>query len=548
MTTRDTTGSDVQTEIQTDDTGFGQSATTPPVSSSNRQLQDVLAFLTQWFPSELPEINQARIAGWEQALASGERTFEDLRSDIFKFVVGAPLIQDVMGVDAAQAERLISGEQTFQDFFTETFGSAGEAQRVLGLPDIYRPPVSTGTTSIYDGADLYRVANRDGAVTYYAVYEYGGVRQSFRIGDQNEFTDLFPDADRVFNNTIRLTEQQYANQELLLDAGEIDEVMGQTGSWGANMDQAIRQFGEEAMPSWIRDDPRAVFVAMTAANEGWSEGRTLRELSRLDSFKQRFGAWGWALEQAGGDETAAMQMYTQVERGLRSAFSRYRQGSDVSNEYLGELMQRGWTAENAVPILQAEQRIEANPQTLDAMNRILVASGRNPIGKVGAIGLLASATLNPENPAGTLEASGLEGSMNGNDPADVFDLVNDAIVLAQLEDAGMRGLDMDFVRALRNETEGVLSEEGVRSFAQTAAANVMTFARDIDLGRYGLSEESITAAAFGRSDPEGRSTAEVASAMQRIVRERQAQSRGLVGSQSFIDQSGRLVARGLSGL
>jgi len=57
--------------------------------------------ISQTFPDELSEITQSRIDGWIAEIDSGTgRSADDIRDDIFKYVVGAETIMNVLGVDA----------------------------------------------------------------------------------------------------------------------------------------------------------------------------------------------------------------------------------------------------------------------------------------------------------------------------------------------------------------------------------------------------------------------------------------------------------------
>jgi hypothetical protein len=405
-----------------------------------------------------------------------------------------------------------------------------------------------GNQTIPAGGDLYAVIQPNGALEYHVVYEWEGLKFSYLIGDQEQLASLFPDADRVFAGRFTVNQAQWAGVEAL-GLGGIDERLGDGTPIARELNEALRTFGFESMPDWLRNDRQAMQILAQGALEGFSAGRIMRDLSQTTGFRERFEAWDWALSQSGGDALAAMQLYTQRESSLKNALSRFRgPGANLANDYLAELMQIGWSVEAIMPILAAEEQLRADPGVFADINRLLAAEGLNPIGPVGAIALLASQNQTAEQAAETLASIDLTELLGGNSPSQVFDLINDAMTLSALEDQGFVGLGLDFVRQLRNETGGVLSKEGVDRFAQTAAINVLRFGPDIDFGRYGLDQEDVISAAASRPAPSGRTSAEVNEIMARILRERQAAAQGFDAFSGFVNESGRLQIRGLEGL
>lgn len=415
---------------------------------------------------------------------------------------------------------------------------------------IFGAPVAGQVTTIKAGGTLYRIADPGtGTVTYQIVYPFEGVNLAFRIGDETDFLTAFPDGAAAFQAVLKVNQTEWENLGAL-GVGTLDDVIDVDGTpLGVTLVNNLRDYGLEALPDWIRNDPAALAVSMTAASEGWSAGRTMTELAKTSGFTDRFVAWDWALAQAGGDNLAAMTLYTGTENQFRSLLSYYRgPEANLSPEYLGSLMSSGWTAEAVTPILAAERTVKADPAILEATNRLLTGAGMAPIGPVGAIALLASGQMPDDQANALLDSVDLTALLGGNDPTAVFDLLNDAMTLSALEDEGLIGLDLAFVRDLRNETGGLVDKAAVGNFASTAAINVLRFGADIFQTRYGLTEESVIAAAAGRPDPEGRASSEIAEIMARIVRERQAAPDSLSDFGAVQRSGGGLAIPGISNL
>lgn len=436
-------------------------------------------------------------------------------------------------------DELNSGQRTIQDV----------TSNIARIADImgFTPGGPTQNAVIAPGGSLYAVQSPDGTTTYHVVYEWEGMSLSYEIGDITDLNALFPDPSKVFTATFTVNQAQW-DQSGILGVGSIDERLGDATPIAVELNRTLSAYGLESMPAWLRDDPQATTIAANAALEGWSAGRTLRELAKTQGFRDRFTAWQWALEQAGGDELAAMTLYTQRENQLRNALSTYRgPNANLTPTYLGDLLERGWTVQAITPILAAEQTVRADPQLLVDVNRLLEADGQNPLGPVGLTALIAAGQQSQAQLDQMLADVDMTELLGGNEPTRVFDLVNDAMTLSALEDQGLVGLSLDFVRQLRNQTGGVLDREQVDQWAQTAAVNVLRFGPDVYKGRYGLTEEALIAQATGRPSPDGQSSAQVLETMNKIIRERQQAAQGFDQFSGFISDSGRLVIPGLGG-
>ena len=438
------------------------------------------------------------------------------------------------------ADEVNSGARTLASVTTAIANIAGAGSGT----GIFGEPTTTGGTTIRSGGTLYRVRDEmSGQLTFHVVYEFEGVKISYSIGSAERFAELFPDGGLAAFNSIQSVSRSQFDELVQVQAGDVGEVLGTGESLGEELVNRMRAFGFESLPGWLRDDPAAMTIAATAAAEGWSAGRTLRQLSTTDGFRQRFGAWDYALRQTGGDEMAAMGFLTQRETELRQVIGAIRgPQTNTDPQYLQELISEGWTSESARLILSAERTFLSNPEMLTSLNTLLQADGMAPLTSDALIAMIAAGE------AGIQDRVDFTDLLEGNDFNSVVDTINDAIVFTQLEQAGLRDLDIDFVRNLRNVTGGLLSEESVGQFVSQAASNVLRFIDDIDRERFGISEEEIISAAAGRPSPTGRSNAETAQILERIVRSRQAASQGRGGPEAFLNRRGSLSIAGIEGL
>lgn len=409
---------------------------------------------------------------------------------------------------------------------------------------IFGEPETVGETTIRAGGTLYRVKDEmSGQLSFHVVYEFEGMKLSYEIGSPERFAELFPDGGLSAFNSIQSLNRSQFDGFVDVQAGDVGEVLGSGESLGAELVNRMRSFGMESLPGWLRDDPAAMNIAATAAVEGWSAGRTLRQLSNTSGFRSRFAAWDYALTQTGGDEMAAMTFLTTQEDQLRTVIGAIRgPNSDTGTSYLQELISDGWTSESTRLILNAERTFLNNPDMLSGLNTLLQADGLNPLTSDAMVAMIAAGD------AGIQEQVDFTDLLEGNNFNQVMDTINDAVVFTELERAGLTDLDIEFVRNLRNVTGAVISEESVGQFVSQAAGNVMRFLDDIDRDRFGLSEEEIISAAAGRPSPTGRTNAETAQILERIIRSRQAAGQGRGGPESFLNRRGGLSIAGIEGL
>ena len=429
---------------------------------------------------------------------SGAFDYQDILNLFALYGVDPALHNDGSRVDPVErakriANEVISGQRTLADV-TMSIATISQTQGTGNTDPIFGAPVTGGATTIRAGGTLYQVRDsRTGEITYHVVYDFEGLQISYEIGDQVAFQNLFPNGGGAVFEATRVLTQQAFDDEIDILAGSVDEVIGQGDSLGSDLVTRLRAFGLESLPSWLRDDPQAMLIAATGAVEGWSAGRTLRELSQTEGFQARFGAWDFAISQTGGDEVAALQWLKNRELELQTVLSSVRgPNTNTDTSYVQDLINQGWTGESMRIVLTAERTFLSNPDMLDNLNDLLEAQGSNPITSDAIIAMIASGE------AGIQDQVDFTDLLNGNNFSDVVDIINDAMIAAELEAAGLGDFDIDFVRSLRNVTSGILTQESIGAFVSQAAANVLRFIDDIDRDRFGLTEEDVVAAAAGR--------------------------------------------------
>ncbi len=323
----------------------------------------------------------------------------------------------------------------------------GGGQTIGG--NIFDPPVTISDEVTFPaGGTLVRVTNPEGsdaAVLNFVVFEVFGVQVAYEIGDDLALEETF--GEFTFENVLT-TDQLGFDEAGIVEVGLADELLGQEESVGSMFERELRLLGFEDIPAWIRGDEEALSMMMVAAREGWSPGRTARELSQTDAFAARFPSFAALQQQLGGTVLDTVDRYINLEDQYRALLRRHRgPNTDTSTEYLGQLIEIGWDPQEVSPILQAERVMRDNPTALDELNQLLAFNGLTAVDEVGFIDI-----------------------MTDNAPPEVFEVINDAFRAAALLEEGI-DIDTAFADALGGgSSQAILEPAGFSRSAQQIAA------------------------------------------------------------------------------
>lgn len=399
------------------------------------------------------------------------------------------------------------------------------------------PPTSgpgteqVGTDGTYQelpkGLRLVRVTNpagSDAAALYYVVGDVYGAQIAYEVGDEDRLNELFGGV-AAFDAVTTQTQTQFDASDALV-VGDVDEIAGSTESLQAQYERDMRAVGLEAPPSWIQNDQTALATFVTGVNEGWSAERTWGELSKLDSFKERFSGFDTVQGQLGTtsvQETVAE--YLNRENEIRQTLLRFRgPNTNVSNEYLSSLIGSGWQVTEVYELAELEAEVRGNQEALANINEILAYQGLEPLTADQFVDYLASSK-----------------STDAAAPSEIFEAVNDALRKTALEAAGLdvsAGLAESLGTGVSFDIE---SPTAFNDKAQYVAGVVAANADALDLQSYGLNRDSVLQFFLGQSDDP-----DVGRKLEKLGRERGIAAQGFDNTTAFIDSEGRLRAQGLA--
>ena len=394
-----------------------------------------------------------------------------------------------------------------------------------------------GSSVIPDDTRLVRITDPAGSdldELFVLIGSAFGIELAFEIGDQDRLDHLFGGVGS-FANVETVNQAQFDNSGAIT-VGDVDEVLGSTGSIQAQLERDMRAAGQENPPTWLVEDHTAMAAWITTVNEGFSMERTWTEVSKTDAFKARFQGLDTVLDQLGTNSlVTGIAEFVGRENEIRQAIlARRGPGADVSPGYVSCLFGGGWQRVEVEELLILEQRVKADPGMLDNINDILRFQQL------------------PELSADDFITFLQEGQRQGADPnftpGALFEGINDALRFQALIEQDIV-ISEEFATSLgEGVSEDIASADQFSERARIAAIEIMRNTNDIERNALGIERDDIIAAAFGEESPSGKSVSEINELLERLGRDRARRATGLGNVGSFVDVLGRLRVQGSSNL
>ena len=415
-----------------------------------------------------------------------------------------------------------------------------------GLPPGPRPPTPPGTEErgtptassvIPEDARLVRITNPAGSdldEIFVLIGSAFGVDLAFEIGSRDRLNELFGGPD-AFDDVQTLTQANF-DASGAITVGDVDEVLGATGSIQAQMERDLRSAGLENPPQWLAQDHEAMTRWVVGVNEGFSAERLWVEVSDTNAFKERFSGLDTIFDQEGTNQfTTAIAEFTRREGLIRQSINTRRgPGADTSIDYVSGLIGGGWQPAEIDELLILERQLRDSPEALDNMNQILAFQELPELTPDDFISFLQDGQRLAVDPAFI--------------PGDLFEGINDALRFQALIEEGLQ-IDLEFATELgEGVSDTIASPTQFSERARLAAIEIARNTTELDRQTLGISRDDIIAAAFGEESPSGKSVSEISELLERLGRDRAKRATGLPGAASFVDALGRLRVQGSSNL
>jgi hypothetical protein len=284
--------------------------------------------------------------------------------------------------------------------------------------------------------------------------------------------------------------------------GDITEVSGK-GRFEVEV-RRVTELGldEGVLPDWAKRDSKNVMgLVYIAQTENKSPAWLLEQLTKLDSFKERFGGGIEILKKRGNLTTAqAIDGFLRFEATVKDAL--LDAGMSVnraSPEAINIMLQKGQSVEDVRFVFGAFQSMKGNQKAFAAFNEILAERGLEPLGRRDQLEFL-------------------EGKSSGQ----LYQIWEEASFNMAAQAAGVNISPREAMRLARR-TLGFTDFATASRGMQQAASSMLRFRSEIDLDLYDIDAEDLIDISVGLAPRSGRSEAEVSRNMERAINQARAE-------------------------
>lgn len=362
---------------------------------------------------------------------------------------------------------------------------------------------------------------RDSAGNYYVAYKLpnSADKWAFFEATPQQMDALFGLGSRPGSTAINDLKDLTSRSGFFF-SGNVGEVAG-TGSFENAVNRSVALALDGDIPAWMKDSPEIWDVLYVAEAEGKSEDWVLGQIRTTQAFKQRFPKIE-AFEKLGLSLGEAVQAFTEYESSLKQLAQRYpNAGIDqVTPEVVGELASRGHSVEDAKFVFDVFDRMEQNQASFENFNEILESRGLQPLGQSDQFLFMA-----------------------GQAPQELYNIWEQNSILTAAEQANIAGFGVKEALDVARLTPGLTSEQQAFEGMSQAAKLLLQFRREVNLGR--LDQDDLIDLSLGSAPRSGRSQAELAQEMSRIVREAEAYIQNRVRPFMSFTKTGRPRAASL---
>lgn len=327
--------------------------------------------------------------------------------------------------------------------------------------------------------------------TWYASYQLpNSSRRVFFEATGQQMDAIFGSGKRpsVYQNTT--FEQMTKTQTF---SGDIVEMSGE-GTFEHEV-QRVTQLAldEGTLPKWAQDDPAVMDLVYIAHTEGKSQEWLVEQISKLQSFKNRFPGIQ-TYTNLGLSITDAVGGFLEMEQGIKAHMVRQGVNPDsLSPQIVGDIISKGHSLTDVNFVYDSFERFNANAGALAAFNEVLAERGQQP-----------------------LSADDQMAFLEGNAPPELYRLWEQASFNQAAQDAGLDISVQDAIE-LAQRTEGFTGYDAAFQSLNKAASSLLRFRGDLDASRYGLDPEDLIDIAVGIAPRSGRSAAEIGQGMERAL-------------------------------
>lgn len=510
-------------------------------ASGYSTLAQTIRLILQEFPDKAGAFHSDRIASWIAELEGGAgRSEDDLRDNIFEFIVTPADLMTKYGVDEQTALDIINGGNeggvNFGDFLkgSDAGGDVTTRPGTPGEEDQQDDGVGGGGED--EETQLTILTNSE--MKWYFDKNTGKWYVSYGLpnSDRELLYEATPeDMDSLFGSGQRPT--QYDDSKTLrglltLDhitfGGDIAEMEG-TGSFEGEMDRIISlALDEGRLPDWAAQDGAMLDLLFIAQSEGKSQNWLIEQMSSLPSFQERFGGAIGTLKTRGNLTTEeAVTAFLEMEAGVRQAMDAAGYDSaGVTPQVVGGLIDAGHSLTVINQTVGKFKRMEEYAPAMEAFNQILAANELPQISSIDEMFAFVSGQASADV-YNLWEASSFAEAANLVGLGDVF-TAEDAISMSL-------------------QTEGSATGDSITQGFQKAAQLALQLRHQVDIGQFGLDVDDLIDVSIGRA-PTNQNHADIMANISRAVSSAQRSKQQQAGFYTGFSESGTPQQRSLANL
>jgi hypothetical protein len=361
------------------------------------------------------------------------------------------------------------------------------------------PETEEELTSILEGdITWYQDPSRPGV--WFGVYQMPHSKRRIAFeATEAQMTAIFGDRANWPASAGRLTIEAIGRRENLIFGGSIMEMAGD-GTLEHAIDVMVASALENGtLPDWLNNSEKAWDLLYIAETEGKTDEWLAEQWSHLPEFKQRYPGLNKIME-LGLSVIDAVTAFTDLEAGLRGLW--LQEGRDpgkITNRQVGKLLNSGHSLTSVTNAYAVWNRMRDYQPALDAFNQILVAQGKDPLGKGQMMSFLM-----------------------GTAPAEMYDIYEASSFQEAANAAGLsEWLDADDAIFYAGQTPGITDLATVTSGMTSAASLLLRLRHELNLAKFGLNHEDLIDVSLGLAPRSGATEADIREAVERAVSEAQ---------------------------
>ena len=238
-------------------------------------------------------------------------------------------------------------------------------------------------------------------------------------------------------------------------------------------------------------------IFFLAVAEGKSQTWLLKQMSKEQAFKAEFPGIDTIYSQT-QDWSKAVETWNLFSEEITKLNVRYGETVDVS-DLVEASVKKGYNIQDIQKTYEIFEQAEGNSEFLTAFQAII--------------------DQDEDIDFDLTSSEGIVEFFEGKAPTEIYDLYEASSIQQQAKRFEL-GINAESAIPLALQTPGQITPQNIAQSLQSAAVNIARFREDLDLNRYGLSEQVLINAALGVKTP-GISEIEVQDAFSRIFQENQ---------------------------